>query len=95
MRKLDQNEIQEKMDSIDASWIQKGKFICREFSFKDFNSAFAFMTSVALLAEKSNHHPDWSNLYNTVKVALTTHDADGLTEKDFKLASAIDQLLLE
>lgn len=64
--------------------------IVREFAFPDFVHAFAFMTRVALEAEKRNHHPDWSNVYNRVTIALTTHDAGGLTERDFELARAID-----
>jgi len=60
--------------------------IHREFVFADFTQAFAFMTEVALAAEKRDHHPEWSNVYNTVSVTLTTHDADGLTEKDIQLA---------
>lgn len=60
--------------------------ISREFSFADFTQAFAFMTQVALMAEKRDHHPEWSNVYNTVSVTLTTHDAGGLTERDIYLA---------
>lgn len=60
--------------------------ITREFIFADFTEAFAFMTQVALVAEKHDHHPEWSNVYNRVSVTLTTHDANGLTEKDIYLA---------
>ena len=66
--------------------------ITRQFKFADFNSAFAFMTRVALVAEKMNHHPEWTNVWNTVDITLTSHDAGGLTERDVKLAEAIDQL---
>jgi 4a-hydroxytetrahydrobiopterin dehydratase len=66
--------------------------ITRQFKFADFNSAFAFMTHVALVAEKMNHHPEWTNVWNTVDITLTSHDAGGLTERDVKLAEAIDQL---
>jgi 4a-hydroxytetrahydrobiopterin dehydratase len=64
--------------------------ITRRFEFADFNQAFAFMTRVALLAEKMDHHPEWSNVYNRVEVALSTHDAGGVTEKDIAMARAMD-----
>lgn len=65
----------------------------REFRFRDFSEAFAFMTRVAMLAEQRDHHPEWSNVYATVRIDLQTHDAGGITELDFDLAAAIDQLL--
>jgi len=64
------------------------------FKFKDFSEAFAFMTRVALAAEKAGHHPDWSNSYNTVTIRLSTHDAGGLSAKDIALAKAIDTILI-
>ena len=64
----------------------------REFEFGDFVEAFGFMSSVALAAEKLDHHPNWSNVYNRVRVGLSTHDADGVTDFDFALAARIDQL---
>ena len=64
--------------------------IARTFRFKDFNEAFGFMSRVALLAEKMDHHPEWSNVYNRVDVTLTTHDAGGVTEKDVAMAKAMD-----
>ena len=67
--------------------------IRREFKFKDFNEAWGFMTRVALLAEKQNHHPEWSNVWSKVQIELTTHESGGLTDNDLKLAQAIDQLL--
>ena len=67
--------------------------ITRQFRFDDFAQAFGFMTSVAILAEKMDHHPEWSNVYNRVDILLTTHDADGLSERDAKLAEAIEALL--
>jgi 4a-hydroxytetrahydrobiopterin dehydratase len=67
--------------------------IRREFKFASFSEAFAFMTRVAMLCEKADHHPDWSNSYNRVSVTLSTHSAGGLTEKDVNLATAIDRLL--
>lgn len=65
--------------------------IVRDLTFDDFNAAFGFMTRVALLADKMDHHPEWSNLYNKVQVLLTTHDADGVTERDVKMARFIDE----
>lgn len=64
----------------------------RELRFDDFATAFGFMASVAVVAERMNHHPEWSNVWNRVTVALTTHDAGGITELDFRLAEQIDQL---
>ena len=65
----------------------------RSFRFRDFNEAWGFMNRVALLAESQNHHPDWSNVWNRVRIELSTHDAGGLTDNDVKLAQAIDALL--
>ena len=66
--------------------------ITKKFVFADFNQAFGFMTRAALIAEKLDHHPEWFNVYKTVEVTLSTHDAGGLTELDVKLAEAMDQL---
>ncbi len=66
--------------------------IAKSFAFKTFVQAFGFMTKVALLAEKANHHPDWSNSYNSVDIALVSHDAGGVTQKDIDLAKAIEAL---
>jgi 4a-hydroxytetrahydrobiopterin dehydratase len=64
--------------------------IGKTYRFKDFTEAFSFMTRVALLAEKADHHPEWSNVYNRVEIVLTTHDAKGLSPRDIALARAID-----
>ena len=67
--------------------------ITRRFTFADFSEAFAFMTRVALIAEKRDHHPEWANVYNWVEITLTTHDAGGLSQRDVDMAGAIDALL--
>ena len=74
-------------------WKEEDNKLKRTFKFKDFKEAFGFMSKVALLAEKMDHHPDWSNSYNTVEIALTSHDQGSVvTEKDKKLAEQIDQV---
>jgi 4a-hydroxytetrahydrobiopterin dehydratase len=74
-------------------WIEENNRLKKSFKFSDFQEAFAFMTRVAFLAEAHQHHPNWSNVYNHVDIELTTHDAGNtVTEKDRKLAKAIDQL---
>jgi 4a-hydroxytetrahydrobiopterin dehydratase len=67
--------------------------LTRSFLFADFSEAFAFMTRVALLAEKHDHHPEWSNVWNRVDMLLTTHDAGGLSERDVRMAEAVELLL--
>lgn len=75
-------------------WEEKNNTLYRKFQFKNFSEAFAFMTRVALEAEKMDHHPDWSNVYNTVEIRLSTHSAgDIVTDKDRKLAQKIDALV--
>ena len=75
-------------------WKEEDNKLKRTFEFKNFIEAFAFMTRVAIIAEKMDHHPYWSNVYNTVKIELCTHDAgDIITENDWQLAAAIDQLV--
>lgn len=69
---------------------EKGQKISRSFEFKDFQEAWAFMSKCAEYAEKMDHHPEWSNVYNKVEVTLTTHDAGGLTQKDLHLAQAMN-----
>ena len=75
-------------------WEEKNNALHRKFEFKDFSEAFAFMTRVALAAEKMDHHPNWSNVYNTVEISLTSHDAGNtVTDRDRKLAKKIDSLV--
>jgi len=78
----------------DAGWTlaEDGDAVTKTFEFKNFVQAFGWMTQAAIHAEKLNHHPEWSNVYKTVEVALTTHDADGLTALDAKLAQIMDKL---
>jgi len=76
-------------------WKEENNKLYKKFTFKDFSSAFAFMTRVALIAEKLNHHPEWKNVYNTVEFWLSTHDAgDKVTDKDHELAKKIDSIQL-
>lgn len=75
-------------------WTEKNNQLVRSFEFDDFISAFSFMTRAAFVAEKMGHHPEWSNVYNKVEIKLSTHDAGNVvTDKDRKLADAIDKLL--
>ncbi len=78
-----------------AGWTlrQDGLAIEREFRFSDFSEAFGFMARVALLAEKADHHPEWSNVWNRVHVTLTTHDAGGLSKRDIDMARAIEGVM--
>ena len=92
MKPLDESEIQRRLAEAPGWQFRDGNLV-REFRFANFVEAFGFMTSVALVAERMNHHPDWSNVYGTVRIRLSTHDAGGITDKDFALASAISQLL--
>ena len=91
-RKLTANEVEERKAEA-PSWSIEGGELCRELVFGDFVEAFGFMTKVALLAEAMNHHPDWSNVYRTVRIRLSTHDVGGLSELDFQLAAKIDALV--
>lgn len=91
MPKLTEAEIAEHMKSL-PGWELGEDRILRKFRFKNFVEAFGWMTSVALVAEGMNHHPEWRNVWATVEVELTTHDAGGLTESDMKLASKMNEL---
>ncbi len=82
------------MDEIPAGWTLEdgGKALIRSFKFKDFSAAFGFLTRVALHAEKADHHPEFTNVWNRVYFRLTSHDAGGVTERDVELAKAINAL---
>jgi 4a-hydroxytetrahydrobiopterin dehydratase len=91
MDKLTPQQTRERLTALpDWNFDEARGAIRRRFVFADFAQAFAFMTQVALAAEKRDHHPEWSNVYNRVDVVLTTHDAGGLTEKDIDLARVCD-----
>jgi 4a-hydroxytetrahydrobiopterin dehydratase len=90
--KLGPDAITTAMAGIDGWTLEEGgSAISKAFQFKTFNAAFGFMTRCALAAEKLDHHPEWSNVYNKVDVRLTTHDAGGLTNLDFRLAKRMDR----
>ena len=89
--RLGDDEIRERLSGLSGWKLVEGK-LHRTFQFKDFARAFGFMSSLALVAEAQNHHPEWFNVYNRVVIDLRTHDADGVTEKDFTLAAAADEL---
>ena len=89
---LEQNQLDYFIEK-NPYWIIDNKTIKREFEFNNFIEAFGFMSKVALLSEKMDHHPDWQNIYNKVKINLTTHDKGGITSNDIKLAESIDKLI--
>jgi len=91
LTKLSDDQIKEKLQELQGWQLVNGK-LHKEFQFKDFNQAFGFMTRAAIHAEKMNHHPEWFNVYNKLKVDLMTHDADGITENDVKLAKILNSL---
>jgi 4a-hydroxytetrahydrobiopterin dehydratase len=90
-QKLSPAELETALRALDG-WALVGGKLHREFRFADFNAAFGFMTRVALEAEKRDHHPEWSNVWNRVVVDLATHDSGGITEKDVALAERISEL---
>jgi 4a-hydroxytetrahydrobiopterin dehydratase len=89
MQRLSDDEVQHRLRSA-PGWERKGNSIVKQFRFTDFTQAFGWMSSIALCAERLNHHPDWKNVYNRVEVELSTHDAGGITERDFELAGQMD-----
>ncbi|MBI2185344.1 MAG: 4a-hydroxytetrahydrobiopterin dehydratase [Thaumarchaeota archaeon] len=90
-RKFSEAEIKKELAELKGWKIINGK-LSRSFKFADFNEAFGFMTRVALEVEKMNHHPEWFNVYNQVKIDLVTHDVGGLSNFDFKLANIINKV---
>ena len=92
LKKLTEQDARERLTTLEGWAFDDEGRIARTFQFADFSQAFGFMTRVALLAEKADHHPEWSNVWNKVQIALRTHDVDGLSKKDFALAESINAL---
>ena len=92
MKVLSDEQITKSLLTLNG-WKHTKKGILKTFLMKDFVEAFTFMTSIALHAEKMNHHPEWSNVYNKVAITLNTHDAGGVTQKDITLATKIESLI--
>ncbi|WP_340066631.1 4a-hydroxytetrahydrobiopterin dehydratase [Ascidiimonas aurantiaca] len=92
MEKLTSQQIDEKLKSFEG-WEYKENAIETTFEFSDFKDTFSVMTRIAFEAEIMQHHPDWSNVYNTLTIRLSTHDAGGVTQKDFDLAQVIENII--
>jgi 4a-hydroxytetrahydrobiopterin dehydratase len=88
---MSDNEIHARLGEL-SGWRYDGVHIHKSFVFGDFSEAFAFLTRVALISEKLNHHPDWSGVYNKVTLKLRTHDADGITDKDINFARRVEAM---
>ena len=91
IEKLSDDSLQQGLEELDGWSLVDGK-LHKELKFADFNEAFGFMTRVALIAEKLDHHPEWFNVYNKVKIDLTTHDAGGISQHDLDFAQKVDAL---
>ena len=92
IQKLSDQETDEGLKGLDGWGKNEAGKLEKKFQFDNFVEAFSFMTKVAILAEKQDHHPEWFNVYNRVHIQLTTHDAGGISKRDFKLARSIDAL---
>ncbi|WP_224483190.1 4a-hydroxytetrahydrobiopterin dehydratase [Robertkochia aurantiaca] len=92
MEKLSEKQINERLEGLDY-WDYSDGVLVTSLDFKNFTDAFSMMTRIAFEAEAQQHHPDWSNVYNNLTIRLNTHDADGITEKDFKLAKTIEDII--
>mgnify|MGYP000291863226 CR=1 FL=1 len=92
MKKYTETEINEFLTTLEG-WEYIDNAIETTFEFKNFKETFSIMTHIAFECEKLNHHPDWTNVYNTLNIRLSTHDANGVTDKDFKLAHAIEGII--
>ena len=91
LTKLSQHALDESLNHLNGWELVDGK-LHKEIKFKDFISAFAFMTRVAMVAERDNHHPEWCNIYNRVVIDLVTHESGGITQKDIKMANFINSI---
>lgn len=96
LKKLNESEIQKNFETLNSNlenvWVLENDKLTKTYKFKDFVEAFEFMSRTALYAEEVNHHPEWFNVYSTVKVQLATHDVSGISYKDFDLAQKMDEL---
>lgn len=92
MKAFSNSEVNDLLSKDLKSWSFDGTYITRNFRFRNFVSAFSFMTAVAMEAEKMDHHPDWSNVYNSLNIKLNTHDVNGISQLDFDLAHIIDRI---
>ena len=92
MIKLSEQEIQTKLEKL-SGWEYADNAIQTSFQFANFKEAFSVMTRIAFECEAQGHHPDWSNVYSTLSISLSTHDVGGVTEKDFKLAHSIENII--
>ena len=94
IKKMTTQQIEGNLKEL-SSWELKEEKLHRQLKFKNFVQAWGFMTQVAILAEKANHHPEWSNVYSRVSIDLTTHEADGISQRDFDLAERINKVLTD
>ena len=92
MKRLSEDEIHQHLDSL-SGWEYKDDAIHTSLEFENFKEAFSVMVRIAFEAEAMNHHPEWCNVYNELTISLSTHDAGGITEKDFKLAKRIEDII--
>jgi 4a-hydroxytetrahydrobiopterin dehydratase len=92
MKALSKKEVTELLKSKLKNWSFDGTYLSRNYKFGNFINAFSFMTAVAMVAEKMDHHPDWCNVYNTVSIKLNSHDAKGITGLDFELGESIEKI---
>lgn len=92
MKKLSDEEINQRLEEFDG-WTYAKQAIHTSFQFENFKEAFTVMTRIAFEAEEQQHHPNWGNVYNQLEISLSTHDADGVTEKDFKMARTIEDIV--